>query len=104
MAEQLVCLPALVENLLRRICEDQNQTPPNSTVRQRLTAIEEHRALELLNAISKNKIKSLSAFINYMLNQPQYSSPFKSSLVRLSQPSNALSALGELEFRKAFLL
>ncbi|KAJ1376394.1 putative RNA-dependent RNA polymerase 5 [Sesbania bispinosa] len=104
MAEQLVCLPALVENRLRRIYEDQNQAPPNSTVRQRLTAIEEHRALELLNTISKNKIKSLSAFINHVLNHPQYSSPSKSSLVRFSQPSDALSALGELEIRKAFPL
>ncbi|KAJ1433262.1 hypothetical protein SESBI_06205 [Sesbania bispinosa] len=55
MEEQLVCLPASVENLLRRICEDYNQTPSDSTVRQRLAIIEEHRALELLNAISKSK-------------------------------------------------
>ena len=75
-----VPLPSSVETLIERICREQNQSPPDSTVRQKLADIGEQQALLILDKISKNKIhKSLSAYILYMIKlSSSSSSPFSS--------------------------
>ncbi|KAJ7973801.1 RNA-dependent RNA polymerase [Quillaja saponaria] len=141
-------LPQSVQQLVTRICADQNQRPPEPDVRQKLAQIGEERAVELLKKIASTKIKkSLSGFIIHMINNgsPDHSpqkivtvSPHRSSgkSCRMSQQSSpgtsvsqpqitenlqsprclisdrverphfspAIVALGELEFRKAFLI
>ncbi|KAI4350804.1 hypothetical protein L6164_005219 [Bauhinia variegata] len=134
--EQVVPLPQSVESLLDRICSDQNQTPPDSTVRRALADIGEQEALEILKIISSETIRrSLNGFIMHMINKrkpPNHplpsSSPPPNKAHRLSYQGGigsspvaehlassergaeeaavtpVLVALGELEFRKAFLL
>ncbi|KAJ7973799.1 RNA-dependent RNA polymerase [Quillaja saponaria] len=141
-------LPQSVEQLITRICAEQNQRPPEPVVRQKLAQIGEERAVEILTKIASTKIKrSLDGFIIYMINNnsPRHSpkkiftvSPHRSSGTSflmsqqsspgtsVSQPqitenlqsprclisdrverphfSPAIVALGELEFRKAFLI
>ncbi|GAU22807.1 hypothetical protein TSUD_142470 [Trifolium subterraneum] len=142
MTEQpVVTLPASGENLIDRICEEQNQPPLDHLPRQHLALIGEQRALELLNVFSKSKIRSsFNAYIVHMMNNSSssYVSPPKpspsSSEASISSfplhppkpfpPSSSessmspspspfplhpppycvLTALGELEFRKSFLL
>ncbi|KAK7314414.1 hypothetical protein VNO77_32936 [Canavalia gladiata] len=120
MAElQQVVLPTSVENLIESICKEKNQLPPDPKLRQQLAEIGEQRAREILLIISESKKikRSLSAFIQYMINMsptqpPQSLSPSKPSPLTPSPNANAtrpphspsLAALGELEFRKAFLL
>ncbi|XP_027358466.1 probable RNA-dependent RNA polymerase 3 isoform X2 [Abrus precatorius] len=106
MAEQQnVILPTSVENLIDSICKEQNQLPPDAKLRRQLAAIGEQQALHILSKISKNKIRhTLSAFILHMLKQQ--SLPLSPSPPNPTRPphSSLLHALGELEFRKAFLL
>ncbi|RYR07404.1 hypothetical protein HN51_071030 [Arachis hypogaea] len=85
--EQVVVpLPASVDNLLERICKEQNQSPPDSKVRRMLAEIGEQEALNLLNKISNSKIKStLSAFIVYLIKQ----STASSSPSSFPSPSNS---------------
>ncbi|KAL1289441.1 probable RNA-dependent RNA polymerase 3 isoform X4 [Arachis hypogaea] len=84
--EQVVVpLPASVDNLLERICKEQNQSPPDSKVRRKLAEIDEQEALNLLNKISNSKIKSLSAFILYLIKQ----STGSSSPSSFPSPSNS---------------
>ncbi|KAK2397936.1 RNA-dependent RNA polymerase family protein [Trifolium repens] len=126
MAEQPVKLPASVESLIERICMEQNQPPLDRSPRQKLAMIGEQKALELLTKISKTKIqRSFDGYIVYLINNPSsnYVSPHKpsppppsSSLSESSiSPSRSqlpshppshcvLTGLGELEFRKSFLL
>ncbi|QCD92035.1 RNA-dependent RNA polymerase 1 [Vigna unguiculata] len=103
-----VLLPTAVEALLDTICREQNQLPPDFTLRRRLAAVGEQQALQILQVIAGQQIRcSLSAFIVYMLKNPVTvtpSPPRALSPTRPLQPSLALHALGELEFRKAFLL
>ncbi|KAI4350803.1 hypothetical protein L6164_005218 [Bauhinia variegata] len=134
--DQVVPIPQSVESLLDRICSDQNQIPPDSTVRRALADIGEQEALEILKIISSETIRlSLNGFIMHMINKrkpPNHplppSSPPPDKARRLSCQGGigsspvaehlassergaeegavtpVLVALGELEFRKAFLL
>ncbi|KAE9600337.1 putative RNA-directed RNA polymerase [Lupinus albus] len=154
MAEEVtVHLPLSVENLIQKICMEQQQNPLDSKVRHDLALIGEQQALQVLTKISKTHIKTtFTKFTQYMINkyytsstsENQYqhnsnaspSSPatphfsFTSPLNQVSfgtthSPvaehqrcsldsstetgeekgfSAAMEALGELEFRKAFLL
>jgi RNA-dependent RNA polymerase len=105
---------------------EQNQPPLDRSPRQKLAMIGEQKALELLTKISKTKIqRSFDGYIVYLINNPSsnYVSPHKpsppppsSSLSESSiSPSRSqlpshppshcvLTGLGELEFRKSFLL
>ncbi|TKY44577.1 RNA-dependent RNA polymerase 4 [Spatholobus suberectus] len=118
-----VVLPTSVDNLIESICHKQNQLPPDSKLRQQLAAVGEQQALYILNVIADRPIRhSLSAFINHMLKQcqplefltpstpsqtlspsPNPTRPHQPSL-HAPAPNSSLQALGELEFRKAFLL
>ncbi|KAB1214809.1 hypothetical protein CJ030_MR5G018801 [Morella rubra] len=71
-----VPLPHAVEQLLQKICREQNQTLPTADVLQELASRGEEKALELLRHISSSKIKkSLGGFIHYMLRTAPYNSP-----------------------------
>ncbi|GAU22806.1 hypothetical protein TSUD_142460, partial [Trifolium subterraneum] len=138
MAEQpVVTLPESVENLIKIICEKQNQPPPDHFPRQQLAMIGEQRALELLTIISNTTIqRSFNGYIVYLikngisppkpsppssseasplpLHPPEHFPPSSLSESSMSSslsqfplhppPYCVLTALGELEFRKSFLL
>ncbi|KAF8393436.1 hypothetical protein HHK36_021680 [Tetracentron sinense] len=141
-----VPLPPSVEEILRRICEEQSLPPPDSRARTELISLGEKASLHLLRKISVHKIQSLNGFIIDMtkksdpvatqesvsFSMPQQSSSGSCSispqddaishcpsseqsttqtsssslsLERSSRPITPhLKALGELEFRKAFLI
>ncbi|KAI5442023.1 hypothetical protein KIW84_011186 [Lathyrus oleraceus] len=124
MAEQPHTLPPSVEKLVKQICIEQSlQCQLEPIAKRRLVAIGEQLAIDLLKQISNSKIRNLNALIMYMLKQPPYSlspsipptpsrpspsrrSPSPSPLLAFppSSSSGVLTALGELEFRKSFLL
>lgn len=62
-----VSLPHSVEQMLQRICTEQQQPPPEAHTRRNLASLGEESALELLRKISHLKIRNLSALINYMV-------------------------------------
>jgi len=103
-----VLLPAAVEALINRICHEQNQLPPDLILRRGLADVGEQQALQILDVIAAQPIRtSLSAFLGYLLKNyltVTPSTPPTLSPTRPRPPSSALHALGELEFRKAFLL
>ncbi|XP_062149198.1 probable RNA-dependent RNA polymerase 5 isoform X1 [Alnus glutinosa] len=127
-----VALPDKVEQLLQKICREQNQAPPNADVRQKLASLGEEAALDILRVISASVIrKSLGGFIVHMIDKassqrlapvsplrtasspsrPTFSPPQgnlrgspSSSLSSKSAVSPKLAAWGELEFPKAFLI
>ncbi|KAF8393434.1 hypothetical protein HHK36_021678 [Tetracentron sinense] len=141
-----VPLPSSVEEMLRRICEEQSLPPPDSKARMVLASLGEEPSLKLLRNISGCRIRTLSGLITYMAKKSEYvqtqesacfstqqsssssgstspqdeaishpsssgqsttqTSPPSLSLERPSRPtfSPHLMALGELEFRKAFLI
>lgn len=128
MAEQPATLPPSVEKLVKQICIEQSlQCQLDPIAKRRLVAIGEQLAIDLLKQISNSKIRNLNALIMYMLKQPPYSlspsipptpsrpspsrlfpspSPSPSGLLAFppSSSSGVQTALGELEFRKSFLL
>ncbi|KAL6984748.1 RNA-directed RNA polymerase [Sarracenia purpurea var. burkii] len=64
-----VPLPPSVESMLRRICAEQCQSPPDTSVRKTLERLGEERSLRILTTISTKKIyKTLSGFIIHMAN------------------------------------
>ncbi|RVW38316.1 putative RNA-dependent RNA polymerase 3 [Vitis vinifera] len=149
-----VSLPHSVEQMLQRICTEQQQPPPEAHTRRNLASLGEESTLELLRKISHLKIRNLSALINYMVGKAAQvelnnCTPLLCSLASkgsetgcsrylfsfafseipcdaashsptpkhlISSPSSTpkkarrqasspqLVALGELEFRKAFLI
>lgn len=62
-----VSLPHSVEQMLQRICTEQQQPPPEAHTRRNLASLGEESTLELLREISHLKIRNLSALINYMV-------------------------------------
>jgi len=124
-----VTLPASVENLIERIRHEQNQPPLDPIPRTRLAAIGEEHALQILNHISQRPItKTLNHYVMHLLKQqqqptysfsppppspPLQSSPLSSLPSQLQtsplafpslEDSSVVTALGELEFRKSFLM
>ncbi|XP_034699033.1 probable RNA-dependent RNA polymerase 5 isoform X1 [Vitis riparia] len=114
-----VSLPHSVEQMLQRICTEQQQPPPEAHTRRNLASLGEESALELLRKISHLKIRNLSALISYMVGKAAQGdaashSPTPKHLIsspsstpkkaRRQASSPQLVALGELEFRKAFLI
>ncbi|KAG8636201.1 probable RNA-dependent RNA polymerase 5 isoform X2 [Manihot esculenta] len=145
-------LPPSVEQLIAKICTDQNQPPLGLPARRVLASLEEEVVLEILCTIASSEIrKSFDGFVFYLVKQkvgnsspvkrlclsptsPQQSSrssapawlmmhqqcesifesPISMSLSRdtscsseavsRTEISPQLQALGELEFRKAFLI
>ncbi|XP_058722361.1 probable RNA-dependent RNA polymerase 5 isoform X2 [Vicia villosa] len=119
MTEQpAVTLPASVEHLVEHIRLQQSPQPTLDPIpKLRLAAIGEQQALDLLNQISTSKIRNINALIMHMLKQHPYSlslstpptpppshSPSRPSPSPSTSSSGVLAALGELEFRKSFLL
>ncbi|CAN6541027.1 unnamed protein product [Malus baccata var. baccata] len=121
-----IFLPQSVEQLLRRICEEKKRPWPEDDVLRRLSFLTEKQALELLRQIARAKeVKTLNGYIIWLC-QTQYSSssPSQSSLasqfqgvtlnhrcssaveqpVAIGNAEAELEALGELEFRKQFLI
>lgn len=124
-----VNLPPSVEEMLDKICRDQNVDPADYLARKTLSSLDEAHSLDTLQKISNIKIKkSLSCLIMHLVCKDagsknengcsqgrrspasvscQYetnstaSSP-KRPLGQMTSPQ--LLALGELEFRKAFLI
>ncbi|EXB59781.1 putative RNA-dependent RNA polymerase 4 [Morus notabilis] len=119
-----VPLPRSVLELLERICAERSQPPPDAELRRKLASAGEDEALRVLRTIAdcKTKIKSLHGFVTYLLRQqpppPSLSSPSRSPVPENSRPSSSpgtfansqgangaqMEALGELEFRKQFLI
>ncbi|KAF8370200.1 hypothetical protein HHK36_031764 [Tetracentron sinense] len=141
-----VPLPPSVEEMLRRICEEQSLPPPDSKARMVLASLGEEPSLKLLRNISGCRIRTLSGLITYMAKKSEYVQTQKSACFStqrgsfssgstspqdetISHPSSSgqlmtqtsppslslerpsrrtfsphLMALGELEFRKAFLI
>ena len=61
-----VPLPHSVEQILQKICMEQQQSPPDAQARRQLASVGEDSALDILREISRIKIRNLSALINYM--------------------------------------
>ncbi|KAK7272726.1 hypothetical protein RJT34_29523 [Clitoria ternatea] len=110
-----VALPTAVEDLINSICQNQNQPPPDSDIRQRLKDKGEEEAVKILKYISTRKItKTFSGYIVFMLNNNSHSPsqpsqslplpPYPTRPLSAPDPHSHLHALGQLEFRKAFLL
>jgi len=59
-------LPLRVEEMLKVICSEQNQPPPNTGARRELASLGEGESLKLLEKIRHCKIRSFSAFIHFM--------------------------------------
>ncbi|XP_060668494.1 probable RNA-dependent RNA polymerase 3 [Ziziphus jujuba] len=77
---RLVPLPQSVDQLIEKICIEQNQTPPGADVRRRLAAVGEESSLQLLNEIAPRRIrKNLSAFIYYLLKEQYNPNSYSSS-------------------------
>lgn len=88
-------LPPSVEALLKQICVEQSQEPPDAEVRRRLAAIGEEGAMEILKRISCRSIKHLSRFIIYMVNRyPECISEDNRSLQESTPPFRNFSPLG----------
>ncbi|XP_009592437.1 probable RNA-dependent RNA polymerase 3 isoform X2 [Nicotiana tomentosiformis] len=81
-------LPSSVEAMLRKICSEQCQEPPDVGIRRRLGSIGEQGSLTILRIISSRPIrKTLSAFLVYLMDRyPDClsSSPFASPQKRTS--------------------
>ncbi|KAG5559291.1 hypothetical protein RHGRI_008991 [Rhododendron griersonianum] len=61
-------LPASVEQMIQRICEEQRQTRPDTAVRWQLDQLGEEASLDILRKISTRTItKSLSGYIVFMV-------------------------------------
>lgn len=76
----VVLLPESVDQIIDRICAEQNQAQPDASVRRRLASIDENTALQLLRQISRSKIRNLSAYIIFMLSRPPFASSSSSTL------------------------
>ncbi|KAG5087469.1 hypothetical protein AAZX31_01G008500 [Glycine max] len=124
----LLILPPSVEALIESICRDQNRPPLDYSTRHRLKLQGEEQSLRILNKIAATRIRlSFAGFVNHMLDdinhqnnnnnnnnnnknnshsQPEPSTRQQTSPTRPPRPtpSSLLHALGELEFRKAFLI
>ncbi|XP_054786888.1 probable RNA-dependent RNA polymerase 3 isoform X2 [Prosopis cineraria] len=130
---EYVALSDSVERLLDSICREQNQAPPSPQVRRELASVGEELALDILTRISLTKVRhSLASFIIFMIRSPKKVTSRSPNAIRgfatntlLNTQANGaatptpmeehpgstspamspeLVALGELEFRKAFLL
>ncbi|XP_020528669.1 probable RNA-dependent RNA polymerase 5 isoform X2 [Amborella trichopoda] len=121
-----VLLPHAVEAKLGQICRYQSVQPASMRAREMLASIGESSAMNLLNWISTQKIRDFSAFIIYMVKNMNRPPDVLSSTDDVCEcapnlePSSLMNdfrcntygsnefqfrkALGELEFRKAFLI
>ncbi|XP_039690970.1 probable RNA-dependent RNA polymerase 5 isoform X2 [Medicago truncatula] len=115
-----VTLPASVENLINQICVKQSQPPLDPSTIRLLATMAENQALQILNVISNTPIRTtFNAFTLFMINKhsSQSQSPSQSQSFPLPsqfqtsplafpllEDSGVLTALGELEFRKSFLM
>ncbi|XP_028092005.1 probable RNA-dependent RNA polymerase 5 isoform X2 [Camellia sinensis] len=93
-----VRLPQSVESMLQKICIEQFQSPPDTSVRKQLELLGEEVSLEILGIICTQKIrKSLSGFIMYLAKdyagaptqQDIYQSPHKRSSDDCYSPVNS---------------
>lgn len=118
-----VLLPPSVESMLQKICIEQCQSPPDTSVRKQLELLGEEVSLEILGKISTQKIyKTLSGFIMHLAKnyaraptqqdgvgshsqvskRPVFSPSSEEASTQKLSPQ--LLALSELEFRKGFLI
>lgn len=123
MANPGVPLPPSVEDMLERICAEQSLPPLDTNARRKLASLSVGDALKLLSEIRPRRIKDLNKFVTFMAKK--YSSDsggiLNEDICVLNKklrpsvnpepsgspshtPSPQLVALGELEFRKAFLV
>ena len=126
--ELAVPFPPSVDELLRKICTEQSLRPVDADVRRRLAERGELGALEILRKVDSTKVRvSLGGLIIYLLEHyPLTPSPRMktrvNSVAESQSPKRTRScsidvnasierevkevkeALGELEFRKQFLI
>ena len=74
-----VPLPRSVEELLKKICLEQNLAQVEALARRKLAVAGEEEALQTLREISGSKNWNLSAYIIHMLKKSPSSSPSQSS-------------------------
>ncbi|GMP59716.1 hypothetical protein CsSME_00022881 [Camellia sinensis var. sinensis] len=93
-----VRLPPSVQSMLQKICIEQCQSPPDTSVRKQLELLGEEVSLEILRKISTHKIyKTLSGFIMHLAKnyaraptqQGIYQSPHKRSSGDCYSPVNS---------------
>ncbi|KAI8021430.1 putative RNA-dependent RNA polymerase 3 [Camellia lanceoleosa] len=98
-----VLLPPSVESMLQKICTEQCQSPPDTSVRKQLELLGEEVSLEILGKISTQKIyKTLSGFIMHLAKnyaraptqQGIYQSPHKRSSDDCYSPVNSPNGVG----------
>ncbi|GMP59698.1 hypothetical protein CsSME_00022876 [Camellia sinensis var. sinensis] len=98
-----VLLPPSVESMLQKICIEQCQSPPDTSVRKQLELLGEEVSLEILGKISTQKIyKTLSGFIMHLAKnyaraptqQGIYQSPHKRSSDDCYSPVNSPNGVG----------
>jgi len=94
----------------------QSQPPLDPSTKRLLATIGENQAIQILNAISNTSIRTtFNAFTLYMISKHSSPSPsqsfpspsqFQTSPLAFPslEDSAVLTALGELEFRKSFLI
>lgn len=64
-----ISLPHSVEQMLLKICTEQQQPPADALARRQLALLGEESALKLLREISRIPIRNISALIQYMAKQ-----------------------------------
>lgn len=104
MSNCLVPLPSSVEDMLIRICVEQSHPPLDTIARQKLASLGEEASLKLLREIRQERnIEDLNKFVTFIAAKLS-SNPLEHSGSPPHTSSPQLVALGELEFRKAFLV
>lgn len=73
MADHQDILPKLIEEMIIKTCQAKQQDPPDSWARQRLAAVGESVAAEILSRIynQKTQVRDLSRLIVWMVDNPQ---------------------------------
>ncbi|KAL4317791.1 hypothetical protein GQ457_18G001060 [Hibiscus cannabinus] len=131
---EIVVLPPTVEVLVSRICSEKSQPPLSRSTKQALAQLGEESSLKILQKIQVSDIKTtFDKFLMFLIrkesnfspqkrsNPSPVNSPAKTTRLMMNSPvtptrsfsenagrgegpSSQLVALGELEFRKAFLI
>ncbi|KAK9032081.1 hypothetical protein V6N11_056364 [Hibiscus sabdariffa] len=121
-----VVLPPTVEALVSRICSEKSQPPLSRSTKQALAQMGEESSLKILRKIQVSDIKTtFDKFLMFLIrkesncspqkrsNPSPVNSPAKTTRLMMNSPENVgrgegpssqLVALGELEFRKTFLI
>ena len=86
--QEVVSLPHSIEQLISRICAEQNQLPPDAGARRGLASLGEDAALDVLRTIASDKIKySFSGYVNYLVKKRNNNNGSPLKRVCFSPPS-----------------